>query len=272
MLRRFRDEVVKPEAEIDFVRAYIALEAFAHPEARADWAMARLDDVTQEALKWIDARPVPAARLSEVLFQNLGFLGDSAHTGDPENSFFSQVLTRRRGIPISLSVVFLEVARRTGVEAHGLGVPGHFIVRARGSGESDFTLLDPFYGGTPISVTECAARVAALSGGRLAFRPQHLTPVGPRYILTRILNNLKSGYAAKDHSAPAAAVVERLLVLDPTNATEWRNLALVRANLGERSRSLDAWERFLALAPPSDETELARKYAAGLADQLARAN
>src|SRR5690606_13265031 len=117
------------------------------------------------------------------LFRSLGFAGDVEDYGNPRNSLLDSVLDRRRGIPITLAVVLIEVARRAGVALEGVGMPGHFLVRAAGDGE---LFADPFHG-VVLDRAGCEKLFAALHGPRARFRDRFLDPVGPRAILARML-------------------------------------------------------------------------------------
>jgi regulator of sirC expression with transglutaminase-like and TPR domain len=256
---------------MDLARAHLALAAFEYPDLPAEPAFLKLDELAMRAEAALGAGKIGALDLARFLFRVEGFGPNTADTSDPRNSFLSDVLQRRLGIPISLSVVYLEVARRVGVQAQGVGLPGHFIVRAAGDGDRGSIYLDPF-GGVPLSVDDCMARVSAITGGRLEWRPAFLDPVGPRYILTRILNNLKNAYAARNDSQRAARVVERLLVLNPADAAEWRSLGLLLAGLGHRRRAIGALEQYIALDPLAEDAAAARKLMNQLAGQIARLN
>ncbi|NJM42319.1 MAG: hypothetical protein HC853_17075 [Anaerolineae bacterium] len=130
----------------------------------------RLADAAQPAMREADQ---PALGLAQFLFDTLGFSGNEQDYTDPRNSFLNDVIERRLGIPITLSVLFLEVARRVGVQAEGVGLPGHFIVRIQvgiTDADNSFVLyLDPFHRGTLLSEEDCKARVQQVTHGRLPF-------------------------------------------------------------------------------------------------------
>ncbi|MEO6061584.1 MAG: transglutaminase-like domain-containing protein [Thermoflexales bacterium] len=270
-LELFRREIDPARAGLDLARAHLALGSFEYPELAFEPSLLRLDELAMRADAALSAGKIGALDLARFLFRVEGFGPNTADLSDPRNSFLSDVLQRRMGIPITLSVIYLEVASRVGVQAQGIGLPGHFIVSAAGDGDRAPIYIDP-YGGVPLSVEDCIARVSDITVGRLAWRPDFLDPVGPRYILTRILNNLKNAYAARADSQRAARVVERLLVLNPADAGEWRSLGLLFAGLEQRRRAIDALERFIALSPPAEDATAARKLMNQLAGQIARLN
>lgn len=272
LLRQFQREIEGPESGIVLDRAHLALGLFAYPNTNMDASLHQLDRLARGALERFGADQIGAADLAGYLFREQAFTGNSVEPADPRNSYLNEVLERRLGIPITLSILYLEVARRLGLSAEGVGLPGHFIVRASGAGDAEPVLLDPFQGGVTLSVSDCAARLSAISAGRLAFRPSFLEPVGNRYILTRVLNNLKNAYGARNDRRNAAHVVERLLAINPLDAAEWRNLGLLLAGIGERRRAVMAFERYVTIAPPSEHTRAAREFAETLALEIARLN
>ena len=130
-----------------------------------------------------------------MLFVGEGFRGNESDYGDPRNSFLDDVLDRRLGIPISLSVVMLEVGRRAGLPMHGVGMPGHFLVM---DGARDNVWCDPFHGGAELDVEACRRLFARVHGNARGFSRALLAPTGPHLILARMLANLESGRLAGD--------------------------------------------------------------------------
>ncbi|MEZ5989215.1 MAG: transglutaminase-like domain-containing protein [Planctomycetota bacterium] len=129
-----------------------------------------------------------ATVLSELFFWELGFKGDSRNYYDPANCFLDQVVERRRGIPITLSAVYLLVGRRVGLPLEGVGLPGHFILRLRGARS---ILLDPFHGGRTLTRKDCVERLQAMGYG---FKESYLDPVSDFQMLSRVLGNLLHTY------------------------------------------------------------------------------
>lgn len=270
-LEAFRQATAPAGSGIDLARAHLALGRFEYPGLPPEPSLLGLDALAMRAEAALGAGKIGALDLARFLFRVEGFGPNTADPSDPRNSFLSDVMLRRLGIPITLSVVYLEVARRVGVRAQGIGLPGHFIISADGDGDRAPIYLDP-YGGIPLSIEDCISRVSAITLGRLAWRPAFLDPVGAHYILTRILNNLKTSYISRDDSQRAARVVERLLVLNPSDASEWRNFGLLLASLGQRRRAIGALENFIALKPAAEEAAAAQKLMNQLAGQIARLN
>jgi regulator of sirC expression with transglutaminase-like and TPR domain len=174
-----------------------------------------------------------AGALGRLLFEEEGFRGNAEDYYDPRNSFLNEVLDRRLGIPITLSVVYMAVAGQAGVTARGIGLPGHFLVRLeRGAGAR---LLDPFHGGVVLSEADCAARLRQLYGDRARLDPAHLEPVTTQQILGRMLANLKGIYMGQRDWGRALAAVERILLLRPGDPAELRDLGAIRGALAARN-------------------------------------
>lgn len=271
-LEEFVREVSRPDPEINLSRAVFVMGMFEYPDLDVAGYESKLDDLAESA-----ARAAPedtALALAQYLFNQLGFQGNAEHYMDPRNSYLNEVLERRLGIPISLSVLYIEVARRLGLRAYGVGLPGHFIVRVTEShGDlSEPVFLDPFHGGEPMTEEDCRARVEAITQGSLPFDPVFLNPVGARFILTRMLNNLKNVYASAQDFNHARHVVERLLVVNPDNPEEIRNLGLIYSALGQSRKAIMLLNDYLAVRPNSPDAQTIRQHIADLSDRLARWN
>ena len=136
--------------------------------------------------------------LSEYLFDEVGFSGDQENYYDPRNSYLNDVLERRRGIPITLSLVYMEVGKRLGMDLEGVGMPGHFLVRVRSS--QDEVLVDPFHRGIFISEQECAIRLQQFVGETVSWDRRYVDGVSDRELIMRKLRNLLAIYSSrKDH-------------------------------------------------------------------------
>jgi len=284
-LDAFADEVSRPDREVDLARAALVMGAFEYPDLSVEHYLKRLDELAVAARPALSAADLPSLALAQYLFKRAGFTGNQDDYLDPRNSFLNQVLDRRLGIPITLSLVYIEVARRMGIDAEGVGLPGHFIVRSRldpenasaqggdDAGDTDAVIyLDPFNGGALMEEEDCIERVRAITGGKLPFNHAFLFPVGARYILNRMLNNLKNAYASRQDLERALRVVERLLVLNPNDPDETRNLGLLHAGLGHTRQALAALTRYLELRPEAPDAAAIRGHIVALSGRLARWN
>jgi regulator of sirC expression with transglutaminase-like and TPR domain len=174
--------------------------------ADVDAGLLRLDELAA------DARPAVASGtgLHEHLFVDRGFAGNTLDYGDPRNSFLPTVIERRLGIPISLSVLMIEVGRRLGIGLHGVGMPGHFLV---GVDASPGRYFDPFHGGVPLDAAGARMLFARLQGPGVPWRDEFLAPTPTRQILLRMLANLQQTYVAR--RAPDARWVAHLRLAFP---------------------------------------------------------
>jgi regulator of sirC expression with transglutaminase-like and TPR domain len=270
-LRAFAREVDHPGEQINLARAALIMGKFEYPELSVEGYLERLDRLADAAEHAISAADLPALVLAQFLFDTLGFAGNAQNYADPRNSFLNEVLERRLGIPISLSVLYLEVARRAGIAADGVGLPGHFIVRAA-LDNGQVIYLDPFHRGVVLSEEDCRERVHTITDGKLPFSEAFLNPVGGRYILVRMLNNLKNFYASSNDYARAAKVVERLLVLNPNDLSEIRNLGLLYGSLSKKRRAVELLEHYLAQRPDAPDAQSVKQFVSSLSNQASRWN
>jgi regulator of sirC expression with transglutaminase-like and TPR domain len=196
------------------------------------------------------------------LFDEGGFRGNEDHYYDPRNSFLNEVLDRRLGIPITLSVLFLAVARRLGLRAEGVALPGHFLVRADAAGRELF--VDPYRRGAVLTAEDCAQLWRGQGQGRTAFDARWLEPAAPRQILARMLHNLKRIYGETGDDVRALWVVDRLLLLSPGDPEERRDRGLLAARLGGTGAAIADLEAYLAASRDADDAADIRKLAAEL--------
>jgi len=225
-LSRFTDLVRRPETGFDLAEAALLIGAAGEPGTEVGPRLAELDR---------HARGVGGLdELRARFFGELGFRGDTQTYYDPENSFLHRVMERRRGIPISLSVLFVEIGRRAGIALDAVGMPGHFLVGLR-----DGRYLDAFDAGRILDLQACEARFREATGSRPAVRfgPEMLTPVGPYAILARMLANLEAVYAARQSGADLEWVARLRVALPGAGAEEAMALA---SALELQGRFLDA--------------------------------
>lgn len=227
-LERFARAVDRPDSEINLGEAALLIAADAYPGLDVERYLRLLDEIAEPVQARLPKR-VPLQGLVEALnghlFGELGFFGNTEHYYEPQNSYLNEVLDRRRGIPITLSVVYMEVARRVGLDVVGIGLPGHFIVEARQTEES--ALLDPFHGGEALTLDDCERLVSDVYGGTVSFSEEYLVPVTQRQILGRILNNLKMIYLPGGDTERAWPVVEKMVHLDPDSPLDRRDRGLL---------------------------------------------
>jgi regulator of sirC expression with transglutaminase-like and TPR domain len=240
--------------------AALAIAEEEYPRLDPDEYLVRLDALAERVRRKAPSPGRSATALHalrKVLFEEDGLRGNEAEYGDPRNSFLNEVLDRRLGIPISLCVVYMEVARRIGLPLQGVGFPGHFLAKyASPAGVEIF--VDAFNGGEMLSADECAARYRARSGGRDLDR-RHLAAVAPRQVLSRMLHNLKRIYLERADHVRAYWVLDRILMVAPANREALRDRGLVSVRLGAPAAAERDLAAYLEAAPAaSDAGEIRR--------------
>jgi regulator of sirC expression with transglutaminase-like and TPR domain len=271
-LREFAREVSQPDADIDLARAALLIARSEYPGLDVDAYLARLAALAERAISVCQAAdPLGRLhRLREYLFEEQGFAGNMEDYFDPRNSYLNDVLDRRLGIPITLSLVLIEVGRRLDLQVEGIGLPGHFVTGARVGGEH--VLLDPFNGGTILTGEACGDLVARAVGRPVELTAEQFVPVTKRQFLTRMLNNLKGAYWRREAWRKVVAVIDRLLVLTPDVGGEWRDRGVAWTSLGDFARGLADWERYLTCFPSAADHEKVRAQFRRIRQKLAQLN
>ena len=232
--------------------------------------IARVETIGAEAARRVAGLANPFARIEAVralLFDEIGFRGNVRSYDDPANSYVDQVLDRKLGIPLTLSILTIEVARRSRVFAEGVGLPGHFIVRVIEQGRN--VLLDPFHGGHVITLEDCRDLVVRTTGRASLFRKESLDATPPRAMLTRLLLTLMRIHLAAGTYDKALSVVERLLLVAPGDAKEIRDRGLLLAHLGEPGAAIADLESYLELAPQAPDADSVRGRLAWIQKKMA---
>jgi regulator of sirC expression with transglutaminase-like and TPR domain len=228
MVDAFAQTVSVPDEDIDLGRAALLIAQARYPELDVEQQLRLLDGLARGARELLgdDRDPLRDCNiLSQYLFDEVGLRGNADDYYDPDNSYLNQVLARRTGIPISLSLLYIEVGRRLDIPLVGVGMPGHFLVRHRDVAD---LYIDPFYAGIMLSAEECANRLQEVTGGRLQWRADHLEPVGKRAFIGRMLRNLQVIYLQRREYPHALAVLDLLTVLLPADADEQRDLQALK--------------------------------------------
>jgi regulator of sirC expression with transglutaminase-like and TPR domain len=256
--RRFAALLCSP-GPLPLLEAALEIAAEEHETMDVGAQIARVETIGAEARERLAGLTNPFARLDALrvfLFEDLGFKGNVDNYDDPRNSYLDDVLERKLGIPLTLSILVIEVARRAGLPAEGVGLPGHFIVRIDESGRR--LLIDPFHGGHIITIEDCKDLVVRTTGRASLFRRDSVDTAAPRAMLTRLLLNLKRIHLAQGDYIRALAVVERLLVIASGDAKEIRDRGLLLAHLGQSGAAVTDLECYLALAPGAPDVESVR--------------
>jgi len=272
------------EERIDLVRACLLIAQDAYPGldmSAVDRYCARVDglgETLRQRLAGGAGLEERVVALNQFLFEELGFSGNTEEYYDPRNSYLNEVLDRRTGIPITLSIVYMEVGRRIGLPLEGVSFPGHFLVRLPVRGGA--LILDPFMGGAPQSEAELRERLQrVIPEGAAPDAPvgelpldQFIEPAGKRQILARLLRNLKAIYRERDEPERLLAVLNRMLVVHPAAGAELRDRGFVYQRLECWRPALQDLTDYLQCEPdPADVAEV-RAAMMDLAAKCARLN
>ncbi|MBI2976338.1 MAG: tetratricopeptide repeat protein [Chloroflexi bacterium] len=253
--------------------ALLFAREIAYPELRPSEWLARLDQWADEVQRRIPAGEPPweqAQRLGDFLFSEIGLRGNREEYADPRNSYLNQVMERGLGLPISLSVIYVEVATRLGLQAAGIGLPGHFVTAVEVGGS--YRYLDPFHGGAEITAGDAVRLVRESTGDPGPFRREWLSPVPPRAIVARMLANLRAGYIETESWLEAVAVVERLALLQPESPEHLRDLGLLHVRNKSLRQAVQYLERYVELRPDAPDVEAIRRSMAGKLKEIVRLN
>ena len=249
---------------LDLARAALAIAHEEYPSLDEAAYLRKLDDIAAQVMRSLPPGALPerrVGRLNLVLFRELGFRGNDADYYDPRNSFLNEVLDRRMGIPITLSVVYLEVARRCGLAAQGINFPGHFLCKVPlDEGE---LIVDPFHRGRLLGKEDLQKLLQSTSrDARLSAR--HLRAASGRDILSRMLLNLRAVYLERRDIPRALSAVERLLVLSPSDVRTLRERAELYEKLGGSAAAAADLARVLEIEPSAQDAQALRARVARL--------
>jgi len=271
-LAEFGAEIRRSESEIDLSRAALLIARAEYPDLDLQRYLLQLQELTDgvRSEEWAGSPLKRLHRLRRFLFEEQGFRGNDADYYDPRNSFLNDVLDRRLGIPITLSLLFMEVGRRLALPVEGIGLPGHFIV-GFGTGDERI-LLDPFNRGAILTPESCQTVVSRAIGRPVPLEAGHFVPVTARQLLARMLSNLKAAYFKREEWEKALGILDRVLVLDPDSPGEARDRGLVFARLGKFRAAIALWERYLRREPAAPDADSIRGHLRQLRQALASLN
>lgn len=269
----FIRSVERPDPALDLARTALIVAAESDPDVDVDGVMHTLDTWAEQLRRRLDPdwnNLQKLARLRAFVFEELGFQGERRDYYNPSNSLLHEVVRTRRGIPLTLSIVFMELGWRLGIPFEGVGFPGHFMVRL--TGEPGDLLLDPFEHGCSVHEEDCRRILKEVSGGAMEFSAELTASVGKRDMIRRLLHNLKGAYLRAGDDANALAAVERLLVLLPGDANETRDAGLLLYRMQRFGEALPRLKAYLQARPDAHDADAVRRHVATLQQQLAEMN
>jgi regulator of sirC expression with transglutaminase-like and TPR domain len=231
-------------------RTMLMLAREEYPDIKLGQYLSALDRLSDRVRVRGTQMTNPQRAISEILFVEEGFRGNADQYYDPKNSLLNDVLDRRLGIPITLSIVYMEVARRNGSDVVGIGFPGHFLVRHQLERRS--VLVDPFNGGMVVRRADCERLLETVAGGGAELAPWMLSPATPKNVILRVLTNLKHAYMLRKDFINAVKAIDRLLIVDPTRWIDRRDRGLLFVELECVSAAVKDLESYVEHAEGED--------------------
>ena len=240
-------------------RAALELAAIEFPGIDADAFVGLLDSHAAELRERLSDAPDGQTYVRETnryLFEELGFQGNTDDYYDPKNSCLNEVLATRKGIPITLSLVYMEISRRLKRPVAGIGLPGHFIIRYNDGSYSTF--IDPFHGGRLLEPRDCFALAREAAQIEIEPDPRWLAPVSKRDLLLRMVRNMSAAYASHGSTDKAIAALNVLIQVNPDSAEQYRQRGILQTKAGRLAAAKQDLARYLELAKSPEERERAK--------------
>jgi regulator of sirC expression with transglutaminase-like and TPR domain len=261
----FYQEIQQPDEEINLAKTALYIAQEEYPKLDLEEYLNALDTMAQEVKERLPTSRYPLRviqSLNQYLYDDLGFVGNQSNYYDPCNSFLNEVIDRRAGIPITLALVYLEIAQRIDFPMVGVGMPGHFLIRPDLPDMEIF--VDAFNRGEVMFAEDCQERLTQMFQQPVSLKPEYLATVSKRQILARILTNLKYIYLKQQDLERTLAAVERILLLFPTAMLEIRDRGLLFYQLGYRSQAVEDLQNYLSNVPDAEDAAMIMRLLAEL--------
>lgn len=245
---------VEPRAAVEVAEVALMLARDEFPQLDVEAHLSEITAMAHEARRYVRGDLTARVQgLCRYLFHDLGFHGNQRDYYDPANSYLNLVLERRTGIPISLSALTMAVGQRAGLEMWGVGLPGHFVVKAvEGTRE---IVIDPFHGGRVLSGQDCQILVEQVTGQAITAAELSLEALPPGLIVQRMLNNLKGIYLSREDFGRAVRIMERLRQILPDHVSQRRDLGVGYLRLGQPGKAIDHLQAYLTAFPEAADVE-----------------
>ncbi len=257
----FEELIAGAEETLDTTRAALLIAAIEYPSLDINQYLAQLDTLAYRVRALLGSSPQNMLQadiasittidaINKILFEEEDFRGNTSNYYNPDNSFLNKVLDEHVGIPISLSLLYMEIAKRVGLVIEGVGLPFHFVVRC--TLPTEILYIDPFERGLLLSEQDCRERIRRLSHGKITRLPQHFfEPMKPKQLLVRILSNLKNTYLEQEDYKKALITTNYILLLIPDAARERRDRGTIHLQLKQYAHALHDLKAYLKLEPQS---------------------
>jgi regulator of sirC expression with transglutaminase-like and TPR domain len=272
---KFAQELAQDEANLNLARAALLISEYLNQsDDDVAYYLTLLDDMAEALRPSIRAATTELGIIGALncyLFEELGFYGNAEDYYNPNNSFLDKVLDLKTGIPILLSVVYLELGWRLDLPLYGIGLPGHFIV-SYGPAAKELIYLDVFNQGQILSEDDCLDLCQMPRDQRFAFRQAYLAPVVKRAILFRMLLNLKQIYLQQEAWELAHRTIDLMLIVRPDQVEEYRDRGVVAARLNRLREAIFDFRRYLYLIPDAPDANWLKQHLEMMEEKLSRLN
>lgn len=255
----FHHEIQQSDEYIDLAKAALYIAQEEYPELDIEEYLNALDAMAMELEERLPLEKYPLKiiqTINKYLYDDLNFAGNKQNYYDPRNSFLNDVIERRVGIPITLALLYIEIARRIDFPMIGIGMPGHFLIRPDVSEIEIF--VDAFNGGEIMFPQDCEQRLSQIYQQNVTLQPEFLAPVTKKQFLARMLTNLKYIYLKQQELEKALSCVERILLLFPSAALELRDRGLLSYQIGRFNQAADDLQAYLMQVPNAQDASTIR--------------
>lgn len=259
-MQNFYEEINQKDEQINLGLAALYIAQQEYPNLDIEEYLNAFDTMAQEVKERLPDSYYPLKiiqTINQYLFEDLGFQGNTTDYYDSRNSFLNEVIDRRTGIPITLSIVYLEIAKRIDFPMVGIGMPGHFIIRP--NFEEAGIFVDVFNQGEILFEQDCEQRLEQVYQQPVKLQPHFLEPVTNKQILVRMLTNLKYIYLNRKQLSKAISIIEQILIMLPYHPLELRDKGLIYYQLGQWEKASQDLGFYLALLPDAQDATAIRK-------------
>ena len=258
MSERLRQIVAGPDEDISLAEAALLIAGHEYPDLAVEGYLSRIEELAHMLRMRIgeDATTVERiAELNQFLFGDLGFAPNTENYYDPRNSFLNEVLERRMGIPITLSVIYLELGRRIGLPLQGVSFPGHFLVKC--AVPEGAVVLDPYSRGISLGLQDLQKRLREVRGGEVsrAIVAELLVAASNKEIMVRLLRNLKAIYLREHDLNKALPIMDWIIATVPEQSMELRDRGMIYQELECPRAALADFEAYVKQSPTSEDAD-----------------
>ncbi|MFL6579781.1 MAG: SirB1 family protein [Burkholderiales bacterium] len=275
MSERLRELVSGPDESIGLAEAALLIAAHEYPDLAVSAYLSRIEKLAHALRMRIGEDATALERIAELnqfMFRDLGFAPNTENYYDPRNSFLNEVLERRVGIPITLSVIYMELGRRIGLPLQGVSFPGHFLVKC--PVPEGAVVLDPYSGGISLGLQDLQKRLREVRGGEVsrAIVSELLVSASNKEILVRLLRNLKAIYLRSQSLEKALPLMNWIIAAAPEQSAELRDRGLIYQELECPRAALGDFQAYLERSPSADDAAAIGARISELRQEAARLN